>query len=67
MGVSNGECDVEDFISPQMGDQEIVIMTLHWVTNAKATLALRLLVGKWKKCQPTVRSWTMCNKWDVRR
>ena len=50
MGMSDGECNVEDFISLLEEDQLIVIMTLHWVTNTRSNLTLRLLVGKWKKC-----------------
>ena len=41
MGMSDEECNVEDFIFLPGADQVIVIMTLHWVKNAKATLPLR--------------------------
>ena len=50
MGMSDGDCNVEELISPPEEDQVNVIMTLHWVTNAKETLTLSLLIGRWKKC-----------------
>ena len=52
MGTSDAlpHCNVEEFISPLEEDQENVIMTLHWVTNAKAILILSLDIGRWKKC-----------------
>ena len=50
MDMSDGECNVEELISVPEEDRVIVIMTLHWVTNAKATLTKRLLFGRWKKC-----------------
>ena len=49
MGMGDNDCDVEAFISPPEEDQVNVIMTLFWVTNAKATLTLSLLIGRWKK------------------
>ena len=48
MGMSDEDCNVEEFISPLEEDQVNVIMMLHWVTNAKATL--NLVFGRWKKC-----------------
>ena len=36
--MSDEDCNVEDFISPLEEDQVNVIMTLHRVTNAQATL-----------------------------
>ena len=50
MGLSEKDCNVEAFISPLEEDQVNVIMTLFWVTNAKATLTLSLSIGRWKKC-----------------
>ena len=50
MGMSDRGCGIEGFISPSEEDHAIDIMTLHCVTNAKATLTLSLLFGKWKKC-----------------
>ena len=50
MGMSDEDCNVEKFISPLGEDQVNVIMTLHWVTNAKATLTLSLVIHRWKKC-----------------
>ena len=50
MGKSNGECNVEKFIFSSKDDKVTVIMTLHRVTNAKATLTSRLLLVRWKKC-----------------
>ena len=50
MGMSDEDCDVEEFISSPEDDQVDVIMTLHWVKNAKATLTLSLLFGRWKNC-----------------
>ena len=50
MGISDGDCDVEEFISSSKKDEVNVIMTLHWVTNAKVTLTLSFLIGRWKKC-----------------
>ena len=50
MGMGDNDCDVEAFISPPEEDQVNVIMTLCWVTNAKATLTWSLLIGRWKKC-----------------
>ena len=50
MGMINGECNVVKFIFSLEDDKMIVIMTLHRVTNAKATLTSRLLVDRWKKC-----------------
>ena len=49
MGMINGECNVDEFIFPPEEDQVSAIMTLHCVTNAKATLTLRLHVGRRKK------------------
>ena len=50
MGMGDNVCDVEAFISLPEEDQVNVIMTLFWVTNAKATLILSLLIDRWKKC-----------------
>ena len=50
MGMSDKDCNVETFIPPPEEDQVNVIMTLFWVTNAKATPILSLLIGRWKKC-----------------
>ena len=50
MGMNDEDCNVEEFISPLEEDQVNVIMMLHWVTNAKATLTLSLDFGRWKKC-----------------
>ena len=50
MGMSDEDCDVEEFISPPEEDKVNVIMTLHWATNAKATLTLSLVIGGWNKC-----------------
>ena len=50
MGMNDEDCNVEEFISPLQEDQVNVIMMLHWVTNANATLTLSLVFGRWKKC-----------------
>ena len=50
MGMGDNDCDVEAFISPSEEDQVNVIMTLLWVTNAKATLTLSPLIGRGKQC-----------------
>ena len=50
MGISDEDCNVENFISPLVEDQVNVIMTLHWVTNAKTTLTLSPVLVRWKKC-----------------
>ena len=50
MGMNDEVCNVEKFISLLEEDQVNVIMMLHWVTNAKATLTLSLVFGRWKKC-----------------
>ena len=50
MGMNDEDCNVEEFISPLGEDQVNVIMMLHWVTNANATLTLSLVFGRWKKC-----------------
>ena len=49
MGMSDEDCNVEEFTSPLEEDQMNLIMTLHWVTNSKATLTLSLVTGRWKK------------------
>ena len=46
MGMSDEDCNVEEFISPLEEDQLNVIMMLHWVTNAKATPTLSLVFGR---------------------
>ena len=38
MGMSDEDCNVEEFISPLEEDQVNVIMMLHWVTNANKQL-----------------------------
>ena len=50
MGMNDEDCNVEEFISPLEEDHVNVIMMLHWVTNAKATLILSLVIGRWNKC-----------------
>ena len=50
IGVGDEDSNVENFVSPLGEDQVNVIMTLHWVTNAKATLTLSLVIRRWKKC-----------------
>ena len=50
MGMSDEDCNVEEFISPLEEGQVNVIMMLHWFTNAKATLTFSLVFGRWKKC-----------------
>ena len=50
MGMNDEDCNVEEFIPPLEEDQVNVIMMLHWVTNAKATLTLSLVFYGWKKC-----------------
>ena len=49
MGMNDEDCNVEEFIPPLEEDQVNVIMTLHWVTNAKATPTLSLVLVRWKK------------------
>ena len=50
MGMNDEDSNLEEFISPPEEDQMNVIMMLHWVTKAKATLTLSLVIGRWKKC-----------------
>ena len=50
VGMGDNDCDVEAFISPPEEDQVNVIMTLFWVTNAKAILTLSRSIGWWEKC-----------------
>ena len=50
MGMSDEDCNVEEFITLLEEDQGNVIMTLHWVINEKTTLTLSHVISRWKKC-----------------
>ena len=51
-GMNGKDCNVEDFVSPLEEDQVNVIMMLRWITNARATLTLSLVIGR---CYDAIR------------